>query len=235
MNLISEFIDINRALINERNKYKTVVLGAYGLAATLKYRHNIQGVVNTQNFNLAVSTDRGTMSARELFDLWSGRAAQIAREHRLRWKSRRLNPAPIEGVRSFYSIEIGAGQGPPVITILICDREIEIDPVLSEQVGLPIQKEEDYLRDLFSLIKRGNVSGVDQHTFNERNPVTGREPLKGRKDIARAQYFCQLSREGLERFRPYCDFLATVTIERLEKMTPEMREAFFAKLFVAQK
>lgn len=227
MNLIADFIETHRPQINEHQRYKTLVIGAHGLAAILKYRYHIQGVVNTPNFNLAVSTDRGTMSARELFDFWTGLARQYAREHRLRWKSRRLNPEPpVEGVRSFYSIEIGAGEGPPVITILICDREIEADPVLSEQVGIPIQKEEDYLSDLFSLIKRGNVRGVDQ-----RNPVTGREPLKGRKDIARAQYFCQLSREGLERFRPYCDFLATVTIERLEKMTPEMREAFFAKLF----
>lgn len=187
MNLIADFIDTFRPEIHDENfrtrpRYKTAVIGAYGLDYILKYRHNIQGLDQPNDFTLAVYKI-GTMSTSELFDFWSAIARKYAKSHRLRYKTRR------------GSIEIGA---PAVIKILITDREIN-PATIDTDLGIPVQKEEYYLADL---IRRGMGTKLQS-----------------------------LCRTGLERFRPYCDFLATITIERLEKMSPEQREAYFARLF----
>ena len=144
MNIIADFIETHKQWIYEENfkprpRYKTVVLGAFGLDYILKHRHNIPGLSKApRDFNLVISTDR---NPDEVFDLWKNLARKYAKLHGLRVQTR---------ARS--SIKFGT------IKILIDGREIRSDTIdydMSEKAGVILQKEEYYLADL---IKEGKMS-----------------------------------------------------------------------------
>lgn len=171
-----DFIEVNRDLFYDENfkrnpRFKTALIGDYGLQYILKHRHNIKGIAETKDIDIMVSTTAADKPI--VYKLFLKIAKDYAQKNKLTLTKNNI------------IIRTNNKQ----IDILITNKPIEkymIDQDISDKVGIPIFAEEYFMLELL--------------------------------------------RQNLCKFRPYCEFLAMVTIEKLSKMSREKREEYF-KLF----
>ena len=67
----------------------------------------------------------------------------------------------------------------------------KLDRKVSFMVGLPVKKFNYALYEILNLILRENVPGMDDHTYKNRNPFSGKKAVKGIRDLYRARVACE--------------------------------------------
>jgi hypothetical protein len=103
-----------------------------------------------------------------------------------------------------------------------------IDKTTSLAAGIPLKKEQGYLKEFLALILRENVPGVDKHCYKSRNPIIGEEICKGAKDIQRAQLICSIKSKN--KYAKYCKILNDLTVKKLADMPLDKRDKYFNEL-----
>lgn len=217
--------------------FKVVTAGGYGLKTLVETKYGIMGRVKTGDVDLTVSVKGCRMTPVKAFEYWAKRVnAWIARQNRGAedFQVKVVNfggeDVPILNYKRFYVIMISY-RGEDFVDVAITDMAIErymVDKKTSKAGGLPVKREEYYLKEFLSLIYMENVPGVNEYCYYKRHPVTGEMSSKGVKDIDRSKLLCRLKRMG--RYRRYCALLKEVTLAKLERMTKEARDKYFRSL-----
>ncbi len=84
--------------------------------------------------------------------------------------------------------------------------QVEVDEVVSKEVGLPVKTIVGYAKDYKDILKEENIKGIDDRTYKKRNPKTGFLAMKGRKDIERTKELCFID-EVEKDFPTLCSYL----------------------------
>lgn len=213
-------------------KYRVVTSGGYGLKTLVEHKYDLYGRVKTSDVDITV----GARNIEGVFALWSKRVnAFISKQNRPEdFKVKVVNfggeSVPLLNYKRYYVIMISYKDA-DFVDIAITDMKITrdmLDVRVSKTSGLPVKKEEYYLQEFLTLIYMENVPGVNDYCYGKRNPVTGTDSLKGRKDIYRSKLLCKLKHH--KRYLSYCRLLRNITIQKLKNMSTKERDEYFTYL-----
>lgn len=223
--------------IHKKNpKFRIATAGGYGLKTLMENKHNIYGKVKTGDVDFTVSTYRASMSPLECFQYWNTKLHtffnQQSKPSDFQVKVINFGHAyvPVMNFHRDYVLMISY-KDDEFVDVAITNQRITsnmIDANTSFQSGIPIKKEEYYLKEFLSLIYMENVRGVNDFCYAKRNPISGAYTCKGIKDIYRAKLLCSVKKS--KKYYRFCKLLETITIQRLKSLPGPKRDAIFADL-----
>lgn len=213
--------------------FRVFVSGGYGVKMTLEEKHGIYGKINTKDIDLTIGFNKSKMTGYSCFEYWYNKVKKFVEisGDKKNFKIQVLNlygdKVPIFNYRRYYVIMLDY-KDDEFIDMAITDKSITenmIDVPLSKKVGLPIKTEEEYLKEFLTFIYMENVPGVNYFVYEKRNPVTGKLPSKGQKDILNSKLLCDKVKK--EKYKEYCKLLKDVTVEKLKSMSKIDRDDYF--------
>ena len=217
-------------------KFRVATSGGYGVKMTLEEKHGIYGQINTKDIDLTVSVDKSSMDGTECYHYLYNKVMKFIKESgdAKNFKVEVLKMynsfVPIFKYTRYYIIMIEYKKD-EFIDLAITNMPIPdsmIDIPLSEKVGLPIKTEEAYLREFLIFVYMENVPGVNDQVYYKRNPVVGKLPAKGRKDILNSKLLCDKVKK--DKYKEYCKLLKEITVEKLQGMPKYVRDGYFKSL-----
>lgn len=220
-----------------KHKFRVVTSGGYGIKTLLETKHGLYDRVKTNDIDLTVSIYKCTMTSLECFQYWSKKLHDFfaLQEHPSDFEVKVVNfnhaYVPVMNFHRDYVLMI-TYKGEEFVDVAITDQKLTFDMLdkkTSMQAGIPVKKEEAYLKEVLKLIYMETVPGVNEYSYAKRNPVTGMYTSKGIKDINRGKLLCQLVQQR-KTYARYCELLQGVTIAKLNKMPIKKRDIYFKQL-----
>jgi hypothetical protein len=220
----------------DKPPFRMVVAGSYGIKSTLEDKHGIYGKIpRPSDIDITVSTYNSTMSMDQCFLYLSNKLTSFFKIHGItnfdmETVALSKTHVPVFNYNRKHLI-MTKYKGEDFIDMAITDFKITrdmIDKPLSLKIGMPIKKEEYYLKEFLTLVYMENVPKVSPHMYKKRNPVVGAYPSKGKKDIVSSKLMCGFVKK--KRYAKYCNLLRDLTSDALAKMTVPKREAYFSEL-----
>lgn len=220
--------------------FRTVVAGGYGVKTLMETKYNRKNAVKTNDLDITVSTLNASMSPLQAYEHWSAKISQFiqAQSNPDHFKIKVVNFAnelvPVMNYRRNYVIMVTFKNGKTFddfVDIAITNYNIHkgmIDKKTSVKAGLPIKKDEYYLKEFLTLIYMENVPGVNEWCYTKRNPITGTYNIKGLKDIQRSQVICEINPNN--KYAKYCKMITSLNEDLLKGMKTPFRNAYFSKL-----
>ena len=218
-----------------KNKFRSVVVGGYGLKLLLDNVYNLENKVKSKDLDITLSSYKSTFTDEQITQYILNKIVTFVRSQP---NPKDYKVSIIQG--SLYvpilnytrkAIIMISYKYQEFVDIAITDAKITksmIDKPSSIKCGLPLKKIDEYLLELLTIIYRSNVLNVSPEVYEKRNPVSGYQSQKGIQDIERAKLVCSLSQ--LRKYNHYCDFINTITNKKLSTTTPEERSLFFSAL-----
>jgi hypothetical protein len=220
----------------DKPKFRVATSGGYGVKMTLEEKHGIFGKIITKDIDLTVSVYNSTMDGTECYHYLYNKVMKFIKESgdAKNFKVEVLKMynsfVPIFKYTRYYIIMIEYKKD-EFIDLAITNMNMSdkmIDIPLSKQVGLPIKTEEEYLREFLIFVYMENVPGVNEQVYYKRNPVVGKLPAKGQKDILNSKLLCDKVKK--KNYEGYCKLLKEITIEKLKAMPKYERDEYFKSL-----
>ena len=217
----------------EVSDFRVFVSGGYGVKMTLEEKHGIYGKIHTKDIDLTIGFNKSKMTGHSCFEYWYNKVKKFVEisGDKKNFKIQVLNlygdKVPIFNYRRYYVIMLDY-KDDEFIDMAITDKSITesmIDVPLSKKVGLPIKTEEEYLKEFLTFIYMENVPGVNYFVYEKRNPVTGKLPSKGQKDILNSKLLCDKVKK--DKYKEYCKLLKDVTVDKLKNMSKIERDNYF--------
>jgi hypothetical protein len=228
---MTEFLDNN----TNNNKFRSVVVGGYGLKLLLENKYNIVDKIKTKDLDITLSSYKSIYSEDQIIQYILNKLITFIR---LQPNPKDYKVSIIQG--SMYvpvlnytrkAIIMVSYKYNDFVDIAVTDAKITkklIDKQTTIKTGLPLKTINEYLLELLTIIYRSNVLDVSPELYDKRNPVTGFQSQKGVQDIDRAKLICNMSR--LKKYKSYCQFINSVSINKLFSSTPKERSKFFNAL-----
>lgn len=220
----------------DKPKFRVATSGGYGVKTTLEEKHGIFGKIITKDIDLTVSVYNSSMNAYECYQYLLNKVKQFikdsgdAKNFKIEVLHMYNSFVPIFKYTRYYIIMIEYKKD-EFIDLAITDMKITdsmIDIPLSQNVGLPIKTEEEYLKEFLTFVYMENVPGVNDQVYYKRNPIVGKLPAKGQKDILNSKLLCDKVKKAT--YKGYCKLLKEITIEKLKGMPKGVRDAYFKSL-----
>lgn len=220
----------------DKPKFRVATSGGYGVKTTLEDKHGIYGKIITKDIDLTVSVYNSSMNAYECYQYLLNKVKQFikdsgdAKNFKIEVLHMYNSFVPIFKYTRYYIIMIEYKKD-EFIDLAITDMKITdsmIDIPLSQKVGLPIKTEEEYLKEFLTFVYMENVPGVNDQVYYKRNPIVGKLPAKGQKDILNSKLLCDKVKKAT--YKGYCKLLKEITIEKLKGMPKGVRDAYFKSL-----
>lgn len=218
-----------------KNKFRSVVVGGYGLKLLLDNKYNLENKVKSKDLDITVSSYKSTYNDEQITQYILNKIITFIR---LQTNPKDYKVSIIQG--SLYvpvlnytrkAIIMISYKYQEFVDIAITDAKIMksmIDKPNSIKCGLPLKTINEYLLELLTIIYRSNVLNVSPELYEKRNPVTGYQSQKGLQDIERAKLICSLPQ--LRKYTLYCNFINKISKTKLSTTTPEQRSSFFSAL-----
>lgn len=225
-----------------KHKFRSVVMGGYGLKTLLETKYNIYDKIKTKDLDITVSSYKSLLNQEQLLDYWLSKLILFIRQqpnpkdYKVSIIQGSLYVPILEYTRS--AIIMVSYKHQEFVDVAITNAKItksSIDKETSIDVGLPVKKLSEYLLELLTIIYRANVQGVAPELYEKRNPVTGYQGNKGLNDIERAKLLCSMPNQT--KYEKYCDIIKRISISKLFHTTPHERNVYFSALnnLVSQK
>jgi hypothetical protein len=220
----------------DKPKFRVATSGGYGVKMTLEEKHGIFGKIITKDIDLTVSVYNSTMDGTECYHYLYNKVMKFIKESgdAKNFKVEVLKMynsfVPIFKYTRYYIIMIEYKKD-EFIDLAITNMNMSdkmIDIPLSKKVGLPIKTEEEYLREFLIFVYMENVPGVNDQVYYKRNPVVGKLPAKGQKDILNSKLLCDKVKK--KNYEGYCKLLKDITVEKLKAMPKYERDDYFKSL-----
>lgn len=214
-------------------KFRVVTSGGYGLKTLLETKHNLFGKVNTKDLDLTVSTRGATMTPKRAYSHWMDRINKFlqAQQDPQKFMVKPINfdgkYNSVIGMHRYYVITL-TYDGDDFVDVAFTDLPITdamIERTASVKAGIPLKKEEEYLKEFMAMAYMENVPGVEDYLYEKRNPITGKFAEKGVKDIKRSQLICKITPRN--KYVKYCKLLQGVTKGALQAMPKAKRDSYF--------
>ena len=217
--------------------FRADIPGGYGLKMILEHKYGIKNVIETNDIDITLSTHNSLLTPDQALQhlLKKSKAFISTRPDSEKFTIKSIDmKGAYNAVLGFnrYHILTIMYENDEFVDILITDKVItpeQMNITLSKQCLLPIKREALMLKEYFYLIYRENVRRVDPYTYWKRNPVDGKLPEKGIKDIERVKLLCNAATH-VKFMRKYCQIMQGVTIEQLRTMSKGERDRIFSKL-----
>ena len=220
----------------DKPKFRVATSGGYGVKMTLEEKHGIFGKIITKDIDLTVSVYNSTMDGTECYHYLYNKVMKFIKESgdAKNFKVEVLKMynsfVPIFKYTRYYIIMIEYKKDEfidlAITNMNMTDKMIDIP--LSQKVGLPIKTEEEYLREFLIFVYMENVPGVNDQVYYKRNPVVGKLPAKGQKDILNSKLLCDKVKK--KNYEGYCKLLKDITVEKLKAMPKYERDDYFKSL-----
>lgn len=220
----------------DKPTFRVATSGGYGVKTTLEEKHGIFGKIITKDIDLTVSVYNSSMNAYDCYQYLLNKVKQFikdsgdAKNFKIEVLHMYNSFVPIFKYTRYYIIMIEYKKD-EFIDLAITDMKITdsmIDIPLSQKVGLPIKTEEEYLKEFLTFVYMENVPGVNDQVYYKRNPIVGKLPAKGQKDILNSKLLCDKVKKAT--YKGYCKLLKEITIEKLKGMPKGVRDAYFKSL-----
>lgn len=220
----------------KKPKFRVVTAGGYGLKTLMETKHKIFGKVKTGDVDFTVSTYRCSMTPLACFQYWARKlhaffADQI---HPSDFQVKVINfghaYVPVMNFHRDYVLMV-TYKNEEFVDVAITNQKVTahmLDKATSLKAGIPVKKEDYYLKEFLSLIYMETVPGVNTFCYAKRNPITGMYSCKGVKDIDRSKLLCSVKKRN--KYMKYCELLQDVTVAKLKRMPPEKRDRYFSSL-----
>jgi hypothetical protein len=218
-----------------KNKFRSVVVGGYGLKLLLDNNYNLENKVKSKDLDITVSSYKSAYNDEQITQYIMNKIITFVRSQP---NPKDYKVSIIQG--SLYvpilnytrkAIIMISYKYQEFVDIAITDAKIVktiIDKPNSIKCGLPLKTINEYLLELLTIIYRANVLNVSPELYEKRNPVSGYQSQKGIQDIDRAKLICSLPQ--LRKYRNYCNFINKVSKTKLFATSPEERSSFFSAL-----
>lgn len=237
--------DLLEGLRNDQKpRFRVALDGGYGLKLLLESRWPDLPTIDTFDLDITVSVSDSTWTLEETHAYWTRRLNELAQYLDLtvepvlifKRKNGAIGEPDFMGHTKYALHRLSLGDQ-VIIELLITDHTFEpgmFDLEVSLYTGFPVKTEIEYLNTILMLVYMDNVRDTNGYTYRKRNVVDGKFPEKGERDLERANLLCKLT-TGFVPYRRYCDFLATVSVERLRQMPAKERDLMFKKVFTGLK
>jgi hypothetical protein len=180
-------------------RYMMVLKGGYNLKILLREQFHEKSMIFTSDLDFAVSPSRenpGEWTMEKIIDLWDKEMRafidlnEYTRAH-FYYKPTLLPPSPESPMRAILQLKF---EGTDFVDISFTTEVIEpgrINRRIAKKVGLPVTRFTWAFLDLIKMIVMENIPGMNDRAFDLRNPVTGKRPEKGIRDLYRARVACE--------------------------------------------
>lgn len=231
---------------------RAVISGGFGARKLLETKYNVYDKIVTKDIDITVSIRDAWFSPNQVIKHIENRLKVLQDNISRRRGSFNKTLDPNEGLHwSFFKFDdkheysqyfqmhrfgifVVTLDNDDFADIMICDAPIYstiLDKEASENaepIEMPIKNVEYMLREFLTLIYIENTASAKDYAYSIRNPVVGKFKEKGLKDLERARILCRESKE--ERYKKYCELLANYTVDRMNAMPQEQRDAYFEDL-----
>lgn len=226
-----EFLSNNTS----KNKFRSVVVGGYGLKLLLDNKYNLENKVKSNDLDITISSYKSAYTDEQIIQYVLNKIITFIRSQQ---NPKDYKVSIIQG--SLYvpilnytrkAIIMISYKYQEFVDIAITDAKIVksiIDKSISMKCGLPLKTINEYLLELLTIIYRANVLNVSPELYEKRNPVSGYQSQKGIQDIERAKLICSLPQ--IRKYKHYCNFINSISKAKLLVTTPEQRSLFFSAL-----
>ncbi len=213
--------------------FRIVVSGGYGIKTILEDKHHIYNKIKTGDLDLTVGTQKPYECFKYLYkkvEKFVNYVTPQPSDFNISVLDLHHSLVPIFNYHRDFIIMIDY-KGDEFIDIAITDMKITlnmIDRNLSIKVGLPIKTEEYYMKEFMTLVYMENVPNINDYVYYKRNPITGKFPTKGQKDIRNSKLMCNYVKK--KRYTKYCKLLHDITIKKLSSTSKVKRDKYFKEL-----
>ena len=220
----------------QKPHFKVITSGGYGLKTLLEIKHQIYGKVITDDMDFTISTHNTYLTSIECYNYWHKKITEFINRQdepsyfSIQTINLKHEYIPVMKFHRDFVIIIKYKEH-EFIDIAITDLNINnhmLDTKASLLAGIPLKKEQYYLKEFLSLIYMENVTGVNPYCYYKRNPVTGKLPCKGLKDIDRVQLLCSINK--IKLYKVYCKLIMNISFDRLKSMEKRERNKYFKEL-----
>lgn len=239
---LSNFIEFFRSDMTDylktntkKHMFRSVVVGGYGLKLLLENKYNLDNKIRSKDLDITVSSYKSAFTDEQITQYIMNKITRFVRsqpnpkDYKLCIIQGSLYVPVLNYTRK--AIIMLSYKYHEFVDIAITDAKIQksiIDRPNSIKCGLPLKTINEYLLELLTIIYRSNVLNVSPELYEKRNPVSGYQSQKGLQDIDRAKLICSFKQ--LKKYKKYCNFINTISINKLLTSTPEERNMFFSAL-----
>jgi hypothetical protein len=227
--------DLTEYLRSDKHKFRSVVVGGYGLKLLLENKYNLENAIKSKDLDITISSYKSYYNDEEILNYILKKLVSFIR---LQPNSKDYKVSIIQGplfvpILNYTrkAIIMVSYKYNEFVDIAITDAKITksiIDIPTSLKCGLPLKTLNEYLLELLTIIYRSNVLYVSPEVYEKRNPVSGYQSQKGIQDIDRAKLICNLPQ--IVKYEKHCMFIKAISKSKLLTSTPEQRSSFFSAL-----
>jgi len=183
--------------------------GGYGIIKALKVsKRGIRGLsttdidlhINVSNKQWASHSEVYMNIARGVADLY----VDYARLDRSKVAYRAFNlpvePVAVSGLLNVkvHKMLMVTYKGAELLDIAITTEPMgQLDPKVLKETGMPLKTIHAYRKEVYSMIVRETIPGVNNQAMRMRHPTVGKNPQKGKKDVLRMKRLCGKDRSGV--------------------------------------
>ena len=227
--------------------FPLVVKGGYGVKALFDVKYNENKIIGTDDIDLCISIKNSAFSSKkECFLFLEYRLQTFVEQNKkftldierdINKKIPILNYTLYDMFKLTYSTFIdGKIQKVSFLNISITDMEIKkemIDMEVSSKIGIPIQKEEYYLKDYLTYLYMINTPPFTipgDNFYVKRYEEKGIKKAKGDKIFFKTKQLCNKAQEG-SKYKQIClDLIDKISYETFLRTSENDRADYFQEL-----
>lgn len=186
--------------------------GGYGIAQALKYNKK-RASIQTSDIDLHLNLIDPTPTAMKQIDkvvktfltMFTSFSKLKEPQLKVRKFSKSLDQVMVPGLLNVkvHRLYFVTYKDKPLFDIAITtESPYQLDIQALRATGLPIKTLKAYTLEVYSMILRESVLGLNNRAYKQRNPIKGKMKEKGVKNFKRLQKLCEKSTDGYCKITP---------------------------------
>jgi hypothetical protein len=206
--VVSKFSNHFKSWMYEPNSH-WIVKGGFGLKKVLEHRYSKKDVIKTDDIDISVLfTKNDEDEIKRYKDNLIKEFNDFAYTTGVPYLFSYIEPRYIgeKSLKWICQFSYAGREWVDISLVYSTEGKVEVDELVSKEVGLPVKTIVGYAKDYKEILREENIRGIDDRTYQKRNPKTGFLAMKGRKDIQRTKELCFI--EDVEKeFPTLCSYL----------------------------
>ncbi len=205
--VVSKFSSHFKSWMYDTNSH-WIVKGGFGLKKVMEIRYSKKDVIKTDDIDISVLfTKNDEDEIKRYKDKLIKEFNDFAYSTGVPYLFSYIEPRYIGEKELKWICQFSyAGREWVDISLVYSPKKVEVDELVSKDVGLPVKTIVGYAKDYKEILREENIRGIDDRTYQKRNPKTGFLAMKGRKDIQRTKELCFIE-EVEKEFPTLCSYL----------------------------
>ena len=206
--VVSKFSNHFKSWMYDTNSH-WIVKGGFGLKKVLEHRYSKKDVIKTDDIDISVLfTKNDEDEIKRYKDNLIKEFNDFAYSTGVPYLFSYIEPRYIgeKSLKWICQFSYAGREWVDISLVYSTEGKVEVDDLVSKEVGLPVKTIVGYAKDYKEILREENIRGIDDRTYQKRNPKTGFLAMKGRKDIQRTKELCFIE-EVEKEFPTLCSYL----------------------------